>query len=83
MATPRVFVTDTIPVPVPNYDLRLRLEREYYVPLDEVLRESMEVSKKHLVTFVGTAINHLQGRLELAVGETMPNKALHESAAGD
>jgi hypothetical protein len=82
-SAPRVFVTDTIPVPVPNYDRRLRLEREYYVPLDEVLRESMETSKKHLVAFVGTAIDHLQGRLELAVGETIPSKALPDSAGGD
>lgn len=62
---PRVFITETVPVGQPGYDRRLHLEREYYLPLDEILRESKAVLQERLVAFIQTAVDHLQGRRTL------------------
>lgn len=78
-SAPRVFVTDTVPVPSPAYDRRLFLEREYYVPLDDVLHRSKALSKERLSVFVQTAVEPLQGRRALV--STMPNQRLHPTAA--
>jgi hypothetical protein len=59
---PKVFITDTVPVRPARYDQRLHLEREYYLPLEAILRESKAASQERLLAFIQTAIDHLQGR---------------------
>jgi hypothetical protein len=57
----RIFVDDrasTAPVP---YDHEVFQERQYYVPLHEVLVQSRELSQERLISFVRTAIEHLKG----------------------
>ena len=61
-SSPRIFVDDrasTAPVP---YDHEVFQERQYYIPLHEVLVQSRELSQDRLVSFVRTAVDHLNGR---------------------
>jgi hypothetical protein len=61
-SSPRIFVNDwASAAPVP-YDREVFQERQYYVPLTEVLVQSKELSQDRLVSFVRTAVDHLHGR---------------------
>jgi hypothetical protein len=61
-SSPRIVVDDRASVvPVP-YDREVFQERQYYVPLAEVLVLSRERSQDRLVSFVRTAVDHLRGR---------------------
>ena len=61
-SSPRIFVDDRASAaPVP-YDREVFQERQYYIPLTEVLVQSRELSQDRLVSFVGTAVDHLNGR---------------------
>jgi hypothetical protein len=61
-SSPPIFVNDRVSTaPVP-YDREVFQERQYYVPLSEVLVQSKELSQDRLVSFVRTAVEHLQGR---------------------
>jgi hypothetical protein len=61
-SSPRIVVADRASAaPVP-YDHEVFEERQYYVPLDEVLVQSKELSQDRLVSFVRAAVDHLHGR---------------------
>jgi hypothetical protein len=61
-SSPRIFVDDRASAaPVP-YDHEVFQERQYYIPLHEVLVQSRELSQDRLVSFVRTAVDHLSGR---------------------
>jgi hypothetical protein len=61
-SSPRIFVDDRVSMaPVP-YDPEVFQERQYYLPLHEVLVQSRERAQERLVSFVRTAVEHLQGR---------------------
>ena len=66
-------VTDSVPARV--YAGRIFLEREYYVPLDQVLCGSRAASEERLLAFVRVAADHLRGRCENARG-LMPQDLL-------
>jgi hypothetical protein len=61
-SNPRIFINDTVPIAPPKYDPQLQVEREYYVPLSEVLQQSKEVSARRLREFVEATVAHLLGR---------------------
>jgi len=61
-SSPRIVVDDrasTAPIP---YDREVFQERQYYIPLPEVLVQSRERSQDRLMSFVRTAVDHLSGR---------------------
>jgi hypothetical protein len=61
-SSPRIFVDDQASAaPVP-YDREVFQERQYYLPLHEVLVQSRELSQDRLMSFVRTAVDHLHGR---------------------
>ena len=61
-SSPRIFVGDRASAaPVP-YDREVFQERQYYIPLHEVLLQSRELSQDRLVSFVRTTVEHLKGR---------------------
>ena len=61
-SSPRIVVNDRASAaPVP-YDREVFQERQYYVPLHEVLVQSRELSQDRLMSFVRTAVDHLSGR---------------------
>jgi hypothetical protein len=61
-SSPRIFVDDRASgVPIP-YDHEVFQERQYYIPLHEVLVQSRELSQDRLVSFVRAAVDHLSGR---------------------
>lgn len=47
-----------------NGNLHLIAERSYYAPLDEVLRPTVEESRRRLVASVRAAVGHLRSDLE-------------------
>src|SRR5207247_2061231 len=49
------------------YGVRIFLEREYYIQLDHVLRESRATSRQRLLAFMKAVVDHLQGRSELQI----------------
>ena len=61
-SSPRIFVDDQASAAPVLYDREVFQERQYYVPLTEVLVRSRELSQDRLVSFVRTAIDHLRGR---------------------
>jgi ABC transporter substrate binding protein len=61
-ASPRLIVDDRASAaPIP-YAPEVFQERQYYVPLHEVLVQSRELSQERLVSFVRAAVDHLSGR---------------------
>jgi hypothetical protein len=61
-SSPRILVDDRASAaPVPS-DREVFQERQYYLPLHEVLVQSKELSQDRLVSFVRTAVDHLHGR---------------------
>ena len=61
-SSPRIFVNDRARAAPVSYDPEVFQERQYYVPLHEVLVESRKLSQDHLMSFVRTAVDHLSGR---------------------
>jgi hypothetical protein len=58
------------------YDRAVHSERSYYVPLDEILQDSISVSRQRLSQFVESAVDHLRQE----VSTTVPNQALQPTS---
>jgi hypothetical protein len=71
-----VLYTDNTPLKPLPYDRRVFAEREYYVPLREVLCQSKEASIERLVAFLRKAVGHLRaefsGASPLSVRDLKP-----------